>query len=108
VAPTDAGAERLTFAAARRRVLAAAPALAARLGREDVALDEAAGRVLAEPLVADAPLPHFDRSTVDGYAARAADLAGTAPGLPPACGWSRRSPPGAIRCARWGPARPRW
>ena len=82
MAPTDAGAERLTFAAARRRVLAAAPALAARLGREDVALDEAAGRVLAEPLVADAPLPHFDRSTVDGYAARAADLAGAAPGAP--------------------------
>jgi molybdopterin molybdotransferase len=55
--------------------MAAAPALAARLGTERVALDESLGRILAEPIVAHEPLPRFDNSAVDGYAVRAADVA---------------------------------
>jgi molybdopterin molybdotransferase len=43
-------------------------------GRESVLLATARGRVLAEPLVARAPLPPFFNSAVDGYAFRFADL----------------------------------
>src|SRR3954469_11890370 len=47
------------------------------LGGEDVPLPEALGRVLAEDVRADADLPPFDRSAMDGYAVRAADVAAT-------------------------------
>jgi molybdopterin molybdotransferase len=47
------------------------------LGVEQVALVDAPGRVLAEDLVADAPLPPFPSSAVDGYAVRAADAGKT-------------------------------
>ena len=43
------------------------------LATERVALADAIGRVLAQDLVADAPLPAFPASAVDGYAVRAAD-----------------------------------
>jgi len=43
--------------------------------REVVELGYAAGRVLAEDLVADRDLPPFPRSTRDGFAVRAADVA---------------------------------
>ncbi len=43
-------------------------------GRETVTLREAAGRVLAEDLVAPVNVPPFDNSAVDGYAVRADDL----------------------------------
>jgi len=43
---------------------------------EIVALDAALGRVLAEDAVADETLPSFARSTMDGYAVRAADTLG--------------------------------
>jgi molybdopterin molybdotransferase len=46
------------------------------LGVEHVALAVAAGRVLAEDVLAGGPLPAFPSSAVDGYAIRAAD-AGT-------------------------------
>jgi molybdopterin molybdotransferase len=42
---------------------------------ESVDLLGAAGRVLSEPILADRNLPPFPRSTRDGYAVRAADLA---------------------------------
>jgi len=45
------------------------------VGRETVKLREAAGRVLAENIVAPINVPPFDNSAVDGYAVRAADLA---------------------------------
>ncbi len=45
---------------------------------EDVALDDALGRVLARDVVADADLPPFDRAAMDGFALRAADA--TTPG----------------------------
>ncbi|HVT98134.1 MAG TPA: gephyrin-like molybdotransferase Glp [Acidobacteriaceae bacterium] len=41
---------------------------------EKVPLGEAAGRVLAEPVVADRDQPPFPRATRDGYACRLADL----------------------------------
>src|SRR5918912_2411218 len=47
---------------------------AAPLPIEDVALDEALGRVLAEDVSADTDLPPFDRAQMDGYAVRSADL----------------------------------
>ncbi|MDR1328245.1 MAG: molybdopterin molybdotransferase MoeA, partial [Oscillospiraceae bacterium] len=42
---------------------------------EAVALTEAFGRVLAEDITADIPIPPFDRSPFDGYAFRGADTA---------------------------------
>src|SRR6202050_5836102 len=42
---------------------------------ETVSLLQAAGRVLAEPIAADRDIPPFPRSTRDGYAVHAADLA---------------------------------
>ncbi len=45
---------------------------------ESVHLREAAGRVLAQDVVASIDLPPFDNSAVDGYALRHADLAGAA------------------------------
>lgn len=47
------------------------------LGVESVALADASGRVLAEELAAEAPLPPFPSSAVDGYAVRAADAGKT-------------------------------
>ena len=44
-----------------------------RPGVERVALEEAAGRVLAEPLYADCDQPPFARSARDGFACRAAE-----------------------------------
>jgi molybdopterin molybdotransferase len=49
---------------------------------EVVALDDAHGRVPAEPVHALHDLPGFARSTVDGYAVRAADTYGASEGLP--------------------------
>ena len=45
-------------------------------GREIVTLANAAGRVLADDVVAPVDLPPFDNSAVDGFAVRAADLDG--------------------------------
>jgi molybdopterin molybdotransferase len=45
-------------------------------GCETVPLRKAAGRVLAEDIVAPVDLPPFDNSAVDGYAVRADDLDG--------------------------------
>ena len=47
------------------------------LGDKRIPLLEALGRVLATPVVADISLPPFDNSSMDGFAVRAADLAGT-------------------------------
>ena len=64
----------LRFEDARRVVEEQAAGLAP-CGTESVDLLSAAGRVLAEPLVADRDFPPFPRATRDGYAVRAADLA---------------------------------
>jgi molybdopterin molybdotransferase len=62
----------LVPAAARSRILAALADVAP-LPPERVPLADALGRALAEDLVAEADLPAFDASTMDGYALRAAD-----------------------------------
>lgn len=49
---------------------------------ERVDLASAVGRVLAADVVATASVPAFDRSTMDGYAVRVADLAGAPCALP--------------------------
>ncbi|RDV83671.1 molybdopterin molybdenumtransferase MoeA [Ammonifex thiophilus] len=49
---------------------------------EEVGLGDALGRVLAQDLAAKEDVPGFDRSTVDGYAVRAADTFGASEGLP--------------------------
>jgi molybdopterin molybdotransferase len=49
---------------------------------ETVPLAEALRRVPARPVIAPHPLPGFARSTVDGYAVRAADTYGVSEGLP--------------------------
>lgn len=52
------------------------------LGSSFIPLDEAAGRVLAEPIGANADLPSFDNSSVDGFALHAADVSKTGQSLP--------------------------
>ncbi len=47
-----------------------------RLSAEDVPLGDARGRVLAAAVVAATPVPPFANSAMDGYAVRAADIAG--------------------------------
>ncbi|MGA9532695.1 MAG: gephyrin-like molybdotransferase Glp [Anaerolineales bacterium] len=49
---------------------------------ETVVAADALGRVLAADVIAAEPLPPFRRSTVDGYAVKAADTFGAQPSLP--------------------------
>ncbi len=51
-----------------------------------VALDLAAGRVLASAAAAALPVPPFDNSAMDGFAVRAADLPGEGPWTLPVAG----------------------
>jgi molybdopterin molybdotransferase len=78
---------------ARRIVLAQTP----RLEREPVELSPAAlGRVLAEDLLAERPVPGFDSSAMDGFAVRAGDVAGAdadGPALLRVAGESRAGAP---------------
>src|SRR3954452_14732792 len=62
---------RISIEEARRRLLEHTFTLDA----EEVSLDEALGRVLAQDAVAPNPVPPFDCSTMDGFALRAADTA---------------------------------
>ena len=62
----------LPLAEAQQRLLSAAEPLPA----ETVAVEQAVGRYLAEPLVAARTQPAADLSAMDGYAVRADDLAG--------------------------------
>jgi molybdopterin molybdotransferase len=88
----------LSFEEARRvveehvsRVAPGAP------GQESVDLLQAAGRILAEPVAADRDIPPFARSTRDGYAVRAADLA-TLPATLKVAGEIKAGPqPAALR-----------
>jgi molybdopterin molybdotransferase len=65
----------LSFEEARSRLLAGVRGLAS----ERVSLADAAGRVLAEGLVASEALPAFDHSAMDGYAVDPAGFAGDGP-----------------------------
>jgi molybdopterin molybdotransferase len=68
-------AELLTMEEAQRLILERVQPLPA----ERVPLEEAAGRVLAEPGAAVVDLPPFASSAMDGFAVRAADTPGTLP-----------------------------
>ena len=52
------------------------------LEAERVAILDALGRVLVEEIVSDIEIPPFDNSAMDGYAVRAADVAGATPEAP--------------------------
>jgi len=71
VIPLEKGRERLTSEAALRTVCA-----------ERAELNRAAGRVLAEDIVAGEDLPAFSRASVDGWAVVAADTFGVSASLP--------------------------
>jgi molybdopterin molybdotransferase len=47
-----------------------------RLGSTSVSIDDATGRVLAEPIVAPLDVPAFDRSAMDGYALHGDETSG--------------------------------
>jgi molybdopterin molybdotransferase len=49
---------------------------------ETVAVEDAVGRVLAEPVAALVTMPPFDNSAMDGFAVHAADVAGAMPDAP--------------------------
>jgi|Wag4MinimDraft_11_1082651.scaffolds.fasta_scaffold00527_9 molybdopterin molybdotransferase len=49
---------------------------------EKIKLNNAAGRILAEDILSPVDLPPFSRSTVDGYAVKAADTAGASASMP--------------------------
>ncbi len=63
-------------------VAAAVGLVAEAVGTEIVPLEEAWGRILAADVRADTDLPGFRRSTVDGYAVRAAETVGASDALP--------------------------
>src|SRR5271166_2320690 len=73
MAAPPAQSQVLTFEEARHAVEHHASQVP-RASDETVDLLHAAGRVLAEPVLADRDIPPFPRSTRDGYALRAADL----------------------------------
>ncbi len=52
------------------------------LGTEEIALEDALGRILADDVIASDAFPPFDRSAMDGYAVRAADTFGASEGSP--------------------------
>ena len=64
-------ADGLPFGDAVARVLALAEGW---LGAEEVPLDACAGRIAAAPFAGRLDLPGFDRSAMDRYAIRTADL----------------------------------
>ena len=95
---------RISFARAQEMVQAVA--LAHPMPVERQPLSRALGRVLAEDVVADIPLPGFDNSAMDGFAVRSADgeaprrlvgeqFAGATVGIPVAAGECLRITTGA-------------
>lgn len=59
---------RRTWDEAREGLYATAARLGTSLGTRSVALPEALGMTLAEPVRSPIPVPHFDSSAMDGYA----------------------------------------
>jgi molybdopterin molybdotransferase len=63
----------LSYTNARQKVIDLAGTIRRPLLREPIEIEEAFGRILAVPVLADRDYPPFDRSTRDGFAVRAAD-----------------------------------
>jgi len=61
----------LSFDDAFEIVMSSAP----RLGAERVGIENALNRILAEDVISDIDLPPFNKSAMDGFACRRADLA---------------------------------
>src|ERR1019366_1351408 len=66
----------LTFTQARETVLTTVRAARPAPATEEIGLEDAAGRVLAEEVAADRDIPALARAVRDGYAVRAIDLPG--------------------------------
>jgi molybdopterin molybdotransferase len=80
VATGDESRRFVPYDEAFRAVVAAGRAH--RTPAERIELDDAFGRVLREEIVADEPSPRFANSAMDGYAVRAADVAGACEASP--------------------------
>ena len=79
------------------------------LGTEEIPLDEnAAGRVLAEPVWARISSPHYHASAMDGFAVRSADTAGAQPGSPLTLTCIFESGSGSARYVDTGDPLPEW
>jgi molybdopterin molybdotransferase len=63
----------LSYTDARRKVIEVAGSLPRPLPQTQIEIEQAFGRILAGPVLADRDYPPFDRSTRDGFAVRAAD-----------------------------------
>jgi molybdopterin molybdotransferase len=63
----------LSYSEARQKVIEVAGSLPRPLQRTHVEIEEAFGRILAAPVLADRDYPPFDRSTRDGFAVRSED-----------------------------------
>jgi molybdopterin molybdotransferase len=85
----------LSFDEARQAVLREIAAGRIAPAREQVALDEALGRILAEDVAADRDQPPFPRVTRDGFAVRAADASGASAQSPVTLAVIGEAPPGA-------------
>src|SRR5579871_2159539 len=64
----------LSYTDARRKVIEIAGALPRPVAHTTVEIEQAFGRILATPVLADRDYPPFDRSTRDGFAVRSADV----------------------------------
>jgi len=63
----------LSYTDARQKVIEIAGSIPRPLPRTYVEIEQAFGRILAAPVLADRDYPPFDRATRDGFAVRAAD-----------------------------------
>jgi molybdopterin molybdotransferase len=68
----------LSYSDARQKVIEVAETIRRPLLRETIEIEQAFGRILAAPILADRDYPPFNRSTRDGFAVHAADV--VAPG----------------------------
>src|SRR3984957_18650618 len=99
---SDTRIPMLSYTDARRKVIEVAGSIPRPLPRAHVEIEQAFGRILPEPVLADRDYPPFDRSTRDGYAIRAADA--IAPGAQLECigelraGSAFNGAVGAIQC----------
>src|ERR1700680_2072832 len=64
----------LSYTDARQKVIDVAGCIQRPMLRVPGGIEQAFGRILAEPVLADRDYPPFDRSTRDGFAVRAADV----------------------------------
>src|SRR5579864_4766630 len=64
----------LSYTDARQKVIEVAGSIPRPSSRIQIEIEQAFGRILAAPVLADRDYPPFDRSTRDGFAVRSADM----------------------------------